>query len=176
MSGGKFFYVREQEDNDGLVGFVVVNANGAIMGNNDLPLSLVDKKTSQYMDQVGNHYYTTYRRRSGAESKAKELQDEFITTMLEEMDTVDAAAIEKERIAQIKDRKYSILFAMIALIFMAMYFTDSNNRSNKGKVWETQNSIQTRTEKPTSTSTPNQGVCSGDSCPTSAELHSNTQR
>lgn len=177
MSGGKFFYVRPHRS-EGMEKYIVVNANGAIMGNNDLPLLSV--KGSGYLeDVVGNRNFTAYFFKSDAEEKANELSEQFVTKMLEDIDNAEMERLEKDRIATTTDRKYSLFFALLMVIFAMAYFTGGKGMLkpfSKESVWQTSSSTPTLTESPTSTSTPNLVQSWVDFYRTSQELRSSTQR
>lgn len=159
MSGGKFFYIRPHESEE-RTKYVVVNANGAIMGNNDLPL-LPSKRTSYLEDAVGCHHFTAYYLMESAQDKADELNEAFITKMLEDIDNAEMERLEKDRIATTTDRKYSLFFALLMMIFAIAYFTGGKGMLNpfsKESVWQTSSSTPIKTGSLTSTSILNRDV------------------
>ncbi|QDB71243.1 hypothetical protein CPT_Moabite_213 [Serratia phage Moabite] len=168
MPSGKFFYVKPHDK-----GFVVVNANGSIMTINDLPLCR--SMNGKLVDEMGNPNFVVYRTSEGAVAKAEWLTSVNVNAILESIDDSEYKLKEKQRLAAMRDRRHSIYFSALAVIFAIAYFTDFRPRdTNKEPLWQTLFSTPTKTESPTSTSTPSPDVCSGSSCPISAEPLSNT--
>lgn len=165
MSHAKFFLVKPYGR-----GYVVTNAMGSIMTINDLPLCR--SLNGKFVDSAGCPDFVVHRLIAGAREAAELLEETSINAMLMEMDEEDEKRKEKEKKALLNDKKYATFYAILALIFAALYFTSPT--TDGAPKWQTLFSTPTKTESPTSTSTPSPDVCSGSSCPISAEPLSNT--